>query len=186
MTYGPVERSELEKWVGEGRVTADCRLRQESHADWHAADSIFPALRETAPVQATSSKPLGGITHGPAATSGNVVPASQPLPTVAAVVVPTPPPPGATQFLRPHRGELILVLGLIGLVVQCPIFSVMAWVMGTADLDEMQRGLMDPAGAGTTRAGRFLGLILSLFWIIMAVVVVGGGLFTLAVRGTVF
>lgn len=84
--------------------------------------------------------------------------------------------------LLPHRGPLILTLALVGLLVQCPIFSIMAWVMGSADLEEMARGRMDPSGASLTRAGRMLGLILSLFWIIMAVILVAGLIFVVAIR----
>lgn len=85
-----------------------------------------------------------------------------------------PQHPGS--MLKPHRGTVILVLGILGLVV-CGICGIVAWVMGNADLREMDSGLMDPAGRGTTQAGKILGMIsvglmaLGLvLWLIMMVV----------------
>jgi hypothetical protein len=60
--------------------------------------------------------------------------------------------------LAPHRGALILVLGLLGLV-GLPIFSPFAWMMGNADVAEIRAGRMDPDGEGLTQAGRICGII---------------------------
>ena len=60
--------------------------------------------------------------------------------------------------LQPHRGVLILVFGILGFVL-CPIFSIIAWVMGSTDLKEMDAGRMDPEGRGLTKAGQVLGMI---------------------------
>lgn len=86
------------------------------------------------------------------------------------------PPQHPGSMLKPHRGTVILVLGILGLVV-CGICGIVAWVMGNADLREMDAGLMDPAGRGTTQAGKILGMIsvglmaLGLvLWLIMMVV----------------
>lgn len=84
--------------------------------------------------------------------------------------------PGA---LAPHRGALILTLGIIGLVL-CLICGIVAWVMGNSDLREMDAGRMDPAGRGMTQAGKILGIIsvcLAAFgvfiWVIMMVLFAG-------------
>lgn len=69
-----------------------------------------------------------------------------------------------------HRGPLIVALGLMGLLTTCPIFSVMAWVMGSNDLEEIARGRMDPAGLPTTKFGRMLGMGMSILWIALAVI----------------
>lgn len=61
--------------------------------------------------------------------------------------------------LTPHRGGLILALGIIGLVAGCIILSPIAWVMGNQDLTEIRAGRMDPEGEGLTQAGRILGII---------------------------
>lgn len=71
--------------------------------------------------------------------------------------------------LQPHRGVLILVFGILGLVT-CQIFSIVAWVMGRADLVEMDAGRMDPEGRSLTKAGEVLGIIGT---IILALVLVG-------------
>ncbi len=68
------------------------------------------------------------------------------------------------RYARPHRGALILVLGLLGLTLSPT--CVLGWVlggyaisMGDADLQAMRRGTMDPAGQGITVAGRVCGII---------------------------
>jgi hypothetical protein len=60
--------------------------------------------------------------------------------------------------LAPHRGALILTLGIVGLVV-LPIVSPIAWILGNADIVEIRAGRMDPEGEGLTQAGRICGII---------------------------
>jgi hypothetical protein len=61
--------------------------------------------------------------------------------------------------MKPHRGTMILVFGILSLIC-CPIiFGVLAIFMGQADLKEMDAGRMDPSGRGTTKAGVILGII---------------------------
>ena len=76
----------------------------------------------------------------------------------------------SASYAIPHRGGLILVLGILGWVVGCPIFSVAAWMMGSSDLREMRYGRMDPAGKGITQAGSILGMVYSLLWIVFLVI----------------
>lgn len=66
--------------------------------------------------------------------------------------------PGVDYPARPHRGALILVLGIVGLVM-CVICGIIAWVLGAGDLREMREGNMDRAGEGLTKAGMILGII---------------------------
>ena len=63
-----------------------------------------------------------------------------------------------TGQLKPHRGTMILVFGILGLVC-CIIFGIVAWVMGNNDLAEMDAGIMDPEGRGFTQAGKICGII---------------------------
>ena len=70
-----------------------------------------------------------------------------------------------TRRLEPHRGTLILVLGILGLVV-CPITGIFAWVMGNEDMKKIRAGRMDPEGEGITQAGRIMGIIASALMII--------------------
>ena len=60
--------------------------------------------------------------------------------------------------LKPHRGAVVLVLGILGIVV-CVICGIIAWVMGNNDLREMAAGTMDPSGRGITQAGKICGMI---------------------------
>jgi hypothetical protein len=70
--------------------------------------------------------------------------------------------------MKPHRGTLILVLGILGLVVCGPV-GIAAWVMGASDLKEMEAGTMDPTGRGTTQAGKICGMIACILMILALV-----------------
>ena len=71
--------------------------------------------------------------------------------------------------MKPHRATLILVLGILSLVVCAPL-GIAAWVMGSADLNQMDAGTMDPSGRGTTNAGKICGIIGTILLIIGVVV----------------
>ena len=73
-------------------------------------------------------------------------------------VAPAEPQYTTQQTLRPHRGTVILVLGILGIVC-CFICGIIAWVMGSGDLKEMAAGRMDPSGQGLTQAGKICGMI---------------------------
>jgi hypothetical protein len=60
--------------------------------------------------------------------------------------------------MKPHRGTLVLVLGILGLII-CGPLAIVAWVLGSTDLKEMDAGTMDPSGRGTTNAGKICGII---------------------------
>ncbi len=46
-TYGPVDRVELNGWVAEGRVSAECLLASDTNTNWVHAATIYPGLAET-------------------------------------------------------------------------------------------------------------------------------------------
>jgi hypothetical protein len=71
--------------------------------------------------------------------------------------------------MKPHRGTLILVLGILGLII-CGPLAIVAWVLGTNDLKEMAAGTMDPAGRGTTQAGKICGIIGTILLIIGVII----------------
>lgn len=84
------------------------------------------------------------------------------------------------QPLTPHRGTVILVLGIVGLAIGllgsfcCGIFGIaglvcgiIAWVMANKDLKEMAAGRMDPSGQGMTQAGKICGIISVILGIVM-------------------
>jgi hypothetical protein len=75
--------------------------------------------------------------------------------------------------MKPHRGTLILVLGILS-VVFCGIFTAIpAWIMGNTDLAEMNAGTMDPSGRGLTNAGRIIGMIICIIGILAIIAVIG-------------
>lgn len=85
----------------------------------------------------------------------------QPANTVAELLTPATPPEGPWEpirHIRPHRGTLILVLGIAGLTCCAPL-GICAWVMGSIDLKAMAAGQMDPTGRDNTNAGRICGVI---------------------------
>jgi hypothetical protein len=74
--------------------------------------------------------------------------------------------------MKPHRGALILTLGILGFVL-CGIFtSIPAWIMGSGDLKAMDAGQMDPSGRGLTQVGKICGMIATLLSALALVVVV--------------
>ncbi len=83
-----------------------------------------------------------------------------------------------SQAIKPHRGGVVLTLGIIGIVL-CFITGIIAWVMGKNDLAEMAQGLRDPEGEGMTRAGMICGIIgvvlaaIGILWWLIAVFIIG-------------
>ncbi|MDA0974923.1 MAG: DUF4190 domain-containing protein [Phycisphaerales bacterium] len=73
--------------------------------------------------------------------------------------------------MQPHRGALVLVLGILGIVFGCAPVAVVAWVMGRSDLAKIDAGVMDPAGRGTTQAGMILGIVGTVLFLLSAVIV---------------
>jgi hypothetical protein len=83
--------------------------------------------------------------------------------------VPPRRPPLPTTVRRdcePHRGNVILVLGIFSLVfLPCAyilvgiVLGAIAWVMGNRDIKKIRAGTMDPEGEGVTNAGRICGIV---------------------------
>ncbi len=81
----------------------------------------------------------------------------------------------------PHRGTLILVLGILGLLF-CGIFTgIPAWIMGNNDLKEIRAGRMDPEGESLTNVGRILGMVTCILSIVS--LCIGGVIFVIAMMG---
>jgi predicted Zn finger-like uncharacterized protein len=70
---------------------------------------------------------------------------------------------------EPHRGNTIMTLGIISLVVSfmggCLLWivglplGIIAWWMGAVDLNKMRRSQMDPEGEASTRSGYICAII---------------------------
>jgi hypothetical protein len=69
--------------------------------------------------------------------------------------------PRQRRDLEPHRGTLILVLGILSICISCfgLILGPIAWIMGAKDLKAIRAGRMDPMGEGTTKAGYVCGIV---------------------------
>ncbi|MCO6454639.1 MAG: DUF4339 domain-containing protein [Pirellulaceae bacterium] len=140
--YGPVDRFELDGWVVQGRVTPSAQVQQEGDSFWQSAAAVYPELQVREPVPGRAANPFADApANGPwAAASG-----------VAGHV------PVSRRYAEPHRGGLVLALGLIGWVLGCPFVAPFAIVLGVIDLRKMSEGRMDPSGKGLTIAGVVLG-----------------------------
>ncbi len=152
--FGPVDPDHLDRWVSEGRVTADCSLREGETAGWRPADERYPILQPP-PHQA------GGSPFAPRGETGAVAAAAASRGTQSTE---------QANYMKPHRGGLILVLGLAGLLAVCPVAAIFAWTMGAADLRQMRQGRMDPEGLGITKGGMILGMVISIIDIVAFVV----------------
>ncbi len=71
--------------------------------------------------------------------------------------------PNRRRDLEPHRGTVILVLGILSICLGVGCIGIVlgpiAWAMGASDLRAIREGRMDPSGEGTTRAGYTCGIV---------------------------
>ena len=146
--YGPVNEATLQSWVGQGRLGPYDLVWSPGMAAWSQAATAFPNWFGQSPPPLTSVMPPPGMPGVPG--------------------MPSAPLAG----MKPHRGTMILVFGILGLLdfgcLPMVVFGILAWVMGNGDLREMKSGQMDPAGMGTTSAGRICGII----GVILAIIIV--------------
>ena len=78
------------------------------------------------------------------------------------------------QNLLPHRGTLVLVMGILSWFLCC-VFGVVAWYLGSQDIKQMNAGRMDPSGLTLTKAGYWIGVcsvLLNLLAIVGYIVVI--------------
>ena len=168
--YGPVDRGDLETWIGEGRLTSDCEIAEEGSSLWQRASTMFANL----PHSQTSVS--GSSSHSnPSAGASAVNPYSSSSYTASNPYSGSVSP---TRYLKAERGALVLTLGILGVVFLaictpvCWVLAPMAWIMGQNDLADMRSGAMDPTGMGTTQAGMIMGIIGSVISLITCVCIV--------------
>ena len=64
-TFGPVPKNELDEWMNEGRITAECQLLKDGADQWQWATDIYPQLEGgAAPAGAGGSSPGGSSAGG--------------------------------------------------------------------------------------------------------------------------
>lgn len=146
--YGPVDRVTLNRWFNEGRVGPGYMIRQSETGNWQGAEAFKP------------SAPLAGMPNMP--SSGN------PYATASTV---TNAPGYGQMYPKPDQSGLVLAFGILSWFL-CPIFGIVAWVMGNSGLRDIQLGLVDPANKGLMQAGYYLGMVNVLLYVLC-----GGGYF---------
>jgi divalent metal cation (Fe/Co/Zn/Cd) transporter len=80
---------------------------------------------------------------------------------------------------EPHRGVLILVLGILSLIL-CGVLGIFAWMMGKRDLALIRSGRMDKEGEALTKVGYILGIVGTILFLLQLL------LFTLYIAGMMF
>ena len=82
--------------------------------------------------------------------------------------------------MQPHRGILVLILGILSLV-GCSFFTgIPAWIMGKGDLRQIDAGQMQPDGRTLTQIGMILGII-SVVMAVLGIIIWGVMLLILGV-----
>lgn len=148
--FGPVSAATLETWIADGRVDDHCELCCVADGVWRKADQFYAALR---PIQHPPPQPLP--LNGLMGNAG-------PFDDEQAQQTPL--------MMHESRGGLILSLGIVSWATGCPLFGVLAWVFGSHDLAEIDRGTLDPSGRGWTEAGRWIGMLHTILVLIAMVV----------------
>ena len=134
--YGPITAEEISDWQAQGRMNSESLVRHSNSRDWMPLSS-YPEL-------ASDSAPK------PTSVDSSESPPPQKAPEVY--------PQQAYAQYEEHRGTMILVFGILGIACCFP-FGIAAWVMGNADMQKINAGIMDPEGKGTTNAGKICGII---------------------------
>jgi hypothetical protein len=72
---------------------------------------------------------------------------------------------GGRRDAEPHRGTLILVLGILSIVtsmmlpIVAPVLGIIAMILGRSDMKKIRKNEMDREGLGTTQAGWVCGIV---------------------------
>ncbi|MDX1947635.1 MAG: hypothetical protein SFU86_19715 [Pirellulaceae bacterium] len=141
-SFGPIPKAQLDGWVLEGLVSAGDFVLQHGDQQWRNARDVYPLL--------------GGASGGfnPAGNFGGAGGGFPSFDSGGGSSSTT----GTRKQKRPHRGPLILTLGLVGFFSCFPL-AIAAWVMGADDLKQMRAGRMDRSGEGATTIGVVMGMI---------------------------
>ncbi len=152
--YGPVGRQTLDRWFLEGRVGPGYQLKRGETGSWQSPDYFRPTARMAAG-NPYSNNPFQ----------------------------PTDSQQGMFRYPKSDQGSIVLAMGILGFFM-CPIFGIVAWVMGHTALKDIQAGRADPRGKTLVQVGYYMGiasviiniLCISGYFVIVAVAIVGGGM----------
>ncbi|MCI0512902.1 zinc ribbon domain-containing protein [candidate division KSB1 bacterium] len=78
---------------------------------------------------------------------------------------------GSGPRLPRGNGVMILIFGILSLSV-CAPFGIIAWIMANNDLYKMQAGIISNEEAGLTRAGKILGIVGTVLFILTIVIMI--------------
>lgn len=141
MVFGPVTREGLDRWRQEGRLTDRSQVLPPGGGQWLWATEVYPDLAPAAAME-------------PVVAKENPRDGTQLEPTLHSYYA---------AGIEPNRGLLILVLSILGFTTACAIPSILAVILGWADLRAMKAGKREPAGRGLT----ITGIVLGIFWIVV-------------------
>lgn len=133
--YGPTDAATLSRWFCEGRVGADYKIRIGQHGHWQAAALFQSSLSGSTAMPETGANPY--------ATPSNFSPG-----LAASRVYP-----------KADQSGLVLAMGILAWIGACPIFGIIAWVVGGQALGDINAGLADPSSRGVIQVGYYLGMI---------------------------
>ncbi len=74
--------------------------------------------------------------------------------------------PRRRRDVSPHRGGMILTLGILGFCVG--VTGPVAWILGNIDIAAIRAGTMDRDGESMTQAGRVCGIV-STIWVFVQI-----------------
>jgi hypothetical protein len=154
--FGPVPRSELDRWRAEGRITPQSQLQQEGSDQWLWAGQVYSELQSFA-----ADSPFA---------AGYGSPAANPFAPGSGGAYNWPSYGG--RYREQHRGGAILTMSIVGLIL-CQFIALASLIMAIIDLGKMRSGTMDPAGRGLTIAGLVVSIVSMVLWVLMMVLQFG-------------
>lgn len=116
--YGPVGRDELDEWLREGRITADCQILHAADDEWRWASEIYPQLK---PPEARGSGVVGRESESSAGAAIPLPPAAEPQSPAVNAPLTSPKLPSKAKKPAPAESDNVdcsqrsrLVAGFLG------------------------------------------------------------------------
>ena len=149
--YGPVTKSTLDEWYQQGRIASFHFISSDHAQTWMASSDAYPQLRQTAATFQPSSPGASARSTNPFGDA----PATTPYSAYAAPRAPIGP---MGSGLPPGQGGLLLTLAILGFAC-CPVFSVVALILGIRELNEVSAGRLRPEAKGLAMASVIISAI---------------------------
>ena len=138
--YGPVPKSQIVEWANERRIDGTFEIRQ-AEGKWQPASQLLDALSRK---ETRGRRGQHGQQHAERDAENTTED------TLSA----------ADDYLKPHHGEVVLALAVLGLLCcGCGLpLSLIAMIWGAIQLRNIQDGSVDPDGKRMLVAGTLVGL----------------------------